>query len=75
MFHSVNLSQVCPQDDALYMPIDCQRIVQKYSKVFLLREMKLAAFQWEIRGKSQLLPISYDSQIGGVWDSVEVGSP
>ena len=58
MLHSVNLSHACPQDDALYMPIDWQGIVQKYSKVFLLREMKLAAFQWGIRGNNQLLPTS-----------------
>ena len=74
MFHSVNLSQACPQDDALYRLIG-SRFCHKYSKVFLLREMKLAAFQWEIRGNNELLPISYESQIGGVWNSVEIGSP
>ena len=59
-----NLFQACPQDDALYIPIDCQDIVEKYSKVLLLLEIELAAYPWETRGNNQLLPTSYGSQIG-----------
>ena len=57
------------------MPIDCQGIVKKYIKVFLLREMELAAYPWGTGGNNQLLPTSYGCQIGGVWDSAEVSSP
>ena len=57
------------------MPIDCQGVVKKYIKVFLLREMELAAYPWGKGGNNQLLPTSNGSQIGGVWDSAKVSSP